>query len=140
MVFFFKQKTAYEMRISDWSSDVCSSDLLVGAHQVRHARIYPLGDDALRVTGAGVGARQPEQHMEQLAHQPHGVAAADALVAVHRLVADLLDQPRLLVDVRRQQLLEPGLGQQHRSEEHTSELQSLMRISYAVFCLQKKTT
>src|SRR3546814_2232469 len=33
--FFFKQKTAYEMRISDWSSDVCSSDLLVGALQVQ---------------------------------------------------------------------------------------------------------
>src|SRR3546814_7702983 len=121
------------MRISVWSSDVCSSDL----------------------TGTGVGARQPEQQVEQLAHQPRGVAAAHALVAVHRLVADLLDQPRLLVDVRRQQLLEPGLGQQHvqaavvrhpqvavvpvqRSEEHTSELQSLMRISYAVFCLKKK--
>src|SRR3546814_2359952 len=33
-VFFFKQKTAYEMRISDWSSDVCSSDLSVAAHQI----------------------------------------------------------------------------------------------------------
>src|SRR3546814_9321327 len=33
---FFKQKTAYEMRISDWSSDVCSSDLLLSAAQVRH--------------------------------------------------------------------------------------------------------
>src|SRR3546814_4240206 len=32
VVFFFKQKTAYEMRISDWSSDVCSSDLIAGAH------------------------------------------------------------------------------------------------------------
>src|SRR3546814_4612999 len=35
-VFFFKQKTAYEMRISDWSSDVCSSDLDVGALLLRH--------------------------------------------------------------------------------------------------------
>src|SRR3546814_15156400 len=35
LVFFFKQKTAYEMRISDWSSDVCSSDLIVPAH-MRH--------------------------------------------------------------------------------------------------------
>src|SRR3546814_8374697 len=38
--FFFKQKTAYEMRISDWSSDVCSSDLLVGAPLRRGGRLY----------------------------------------------------------------------------------------------------
>src|SRR3546814_7506970 len=36
MIFFFKQKTAYEMRISDWSSDVCSSDLLLGQHAEEH--------------------------------------------------------------------------------------------------------
>src|SRR3546814_7413899 len=39
-IFFFKQKTAYEMRISDWSSDVCSSDLLVGVH-IREVRHHP---------------------------------------------------------------------------------------------------
>src|SRR3546814_1634043 len=39
--FFFKQKTAYEMRISDWSSDVCSSDLDVGAHPVAGAKRFP---------------------------------------------------------------------------------------------------
>src|SRR3546814_4346413 len=56
MVFFFKQKTAYEMRISDWSSDVCSSDLcvdrqrqLAAVHQVEDlaplaAVVWPLGD------------------------------------------------------------------------------------------------
>src|SRR3546814_14840226 len=37
-IFFFKQKTAYEMRISDWSSDVCSSDLLTNRHRTRHLR------------------------------------------------------------------------------------------------------
>src|SRR3546814_19036478 len=38
MLFFFKQKTAYEMRISDWSSDVCSSDLLASARPLHHPR------------------------------------------------------------------------------------------------------
>src|SRR3546814_5821868 len=42
--FFFKQKTAYEMRISDWSSDVCSSDLLVGAEESQLGEL--LGDGA----------------------------------------------------------------------------------------------
>src|SRR3546814_18468430 len=46
--FFFKQKTAYEMRISDWSSDVCSSDLRIGArHQGEHAGMRRIGDEAL---------------------------------------------------------------------------------------------
>src|SRR3546814_14117345 len=45
--FFFKQKTAYEMRISDWSSDVCSSDLAVAQHHPVDRR--PPGDDALVV-------------------------------------------------------------------------------------------
>src|SRR3546814_9242925 len=39
LFFFFKQKTAYEMRISDWSSDVCSSDLVPGFHRQRHRRL-----------------------------------------------------------------------------------------------------
>src|SRR3546814_4004034 len=43
MFFFFKQKTAYEMRISDWSSDVCSSDLLAAAYLVARKRGYPAG-------------------------------------------------------------------------------------------------
>src|SRR3546814_9402688 len=42
MFFFFKQKTAYEMRISDWSSDVCSSDLRVGEQRSRPARAQEL--------------------------------------------------------------------------------------------------
>src|SRR3546814_18451158 len=46
--FFFKQKTAYEMRISDWSSDVCSSDLLI-AEQARHL----VGVEVIAVAVAG---------------------------------------------------------------------------------------
>src|SRR3546814_1524828 len=94
--FFFKQKTAYEMRISDWSSDVCSSDLLV-------------------TLAVELGHRHREDVVARTAmHDVRAVAAEDHIVAV------------AAVD-----------GVVARSEEHTSELQSLMRISYAVFCLKK---
>ena len=86
---------------------------LVGAHQGGHQLLVPLGHDALGIAGSGVGARQPEQHVEQLAHQAHGVAAAHALVAVHGQVAELLDQPHLVVHVGRHQLRERHLGEQH---------------------------
>src|SRR3546814_3394908 len=84
------------MRISDWSSDVCSSDLLFLA---AHAQIM------------------------QIAR--HHVAVG----VLHDQLGALADLVRILLS---------GLDHPHRSEEHTSELQSLMRISYAVFCLQQK--
>src|SRR3546814_7428890 len=109
------------MRISDWSSDVCSSDL-------RYAG-----------PGCAAGAPTPEA--------PPAPCVAFGLVLY--CPADSRTQPLLPGDA--------GLGVRYsatrflssypsvpfstlRSEEHTSELQSLMRISYAVFCLKKKTT
>src|SRR3546814_1080892 len=83
------------MRISDWSSDVCSSDL-------------------------------PRAHIYHYAN--YEIAALRRLTAEHRVgeaAMDQLQRERRFVDL-------------FRSEEHTSELQSLMRISYAVFCLKKK--
>src|SRR3546814_9514744 len=53
LFFFFKQKTAYEMRISDWSSDVCSSDLAAASRQVRSRRLYRLSDRVARTYRAG---------------------------------------------------------------------------------------
>src|SRR3546814_9915785 len=98
------------MRISDWSSDVCSSDLADPLQDMRQ-RERP-------VTDVGVPARAQDRH-----HRHPENAGGDGEAHV-----DLGDQAR-------------GDGrQQHRSEEHTSELQSLMRISYAVFCLKKKKT
>src|SRR3546814_8478085 len=101
------------MRISDWSSDVCSSDLggkrhdrlFASRHACRerlrlrqHALDEIIGDGAFgvvlrRIAGSGGGHADPH----------------------------------------------PAIGHKRRSEEHPSELQSLMRISYAVFCLKKKT-
>src|SRR3546814_6009882 len=120
--FFFKQKTAYEMRISDWSSDVCSSDLVVQ----RGAQLW-WRDPLLQ--------QRRERHRQLVVlGAVHGqVQQQQVLVAVHR-VADAGQRDAQVVQ-RRQR---PGRGGQAvRSEEHTSELQSLMRISYAVFRLKK---
>src|SRR3546814_10041280 len=98
--FFFKQKTAYEMRISDWSSDVCSSDL--APFIIRRGDFHYLfasfdfccrGADSTYYTVVGRAAKAEGPYVDR---------------------------------------------EGRRSEEHTSELQSLMRISYAVFCLKKK--
>src|SRR3546814_7942426 len=97
------------MRISDWSSDVCSSDL-------PHHRRHPIEGNLPLHGDAGRG---------------RGVARACSDLCEHTGAAD-----------RRHGACRdrhPG-GLSDRSEEHTSELQSLMRISYAVLCLKKKKT
>src|SRR3546814_1771404 len=113
------------MRISDWSSDVCSSDLLAVGCLLADAA----GAGGIDIEGAlrlvAVDARAGVQHLDHhVAALPERLGALldEGLGAVQRL------DRRRLADRR-------GVG---RSEEHTSELQSLMRISYAVFCLKKK--
>src|SRR3546814_6929713 len=78
-VFFFKQKTAYEMRISDWSSDVCSSDLRAraGAH-LRRCRGYQRCRDRRRSRGA---ARNGAAAM---ARRPAADQQGGALLGLHR--------------------------------------------------------
>src|SRR3546814_7192931 len=96
------------MRISDWSSDVCSSDL-----------------------PASVGRQRPEGGLRAPQLQP-----ADPRLLRLRLPCRLHPDPPASLHHRQGPRRRPcRLG---RSEEHTSELQSLMRISYAVFCLKKK--
>src|SRR3546814_7257599 len=120
MFFFFKQKTAYEMRISDWSSDVCSSDL----------KLRRQCDGLVQ----GIG-------MQRLGAAQHGSHRLDG--GAHHVVVGVLLGERdarslaMRAQHRRARLLRVELLHD-RSEEHTSELQSLMRISYAVFCLKKK--
>src|SRR3546814_8835660 len=121
-VFFFKQKTAYEMRISDWSSDVCSSDLAV-RHVCRAARVARTRQPVTRHLLHLRLDAQPRQLL------PRGGDREDG--DVHHPVADRRRR-------RVQHRLDTGDGGSGRSEEHTSELQSLMRISYAVICLKKK--
>src|SRR3546814_1973830 len=107
--FFFKHKTAYEMRISDWSSDVCSSDLIAG----RLEQQLPARQPAVAIVEAAAGDDVPQK------------AVALGVDAIQPVGEGLRRAER------------PGHAG-GRSEEHTSELQSLMRISYAVFCLKKK--
>src|SRR3546814_3728026 len=124
-VFFFKQKTAYEMRISDWSSDVCSSDLdKFGADDIQR--------DGFRRQNIGVVQLADDQRTDaqRIAATDHafGGQADQRIGALHLLQR---------VDKAIEQGAITGRRVQ-RSEEHTSELQSLMRNSYAVFCLKKK--
>src|SRR3546814_5580868 len=120
-IFFFKQKTAYEMRISDWSSDVCSSDLwsIRGPEGNPDARARRT---EIVAVAAGIGAEKFE--LERAGVVPGGLRRG------------VEDRP----GCGGRRAHEYGGRHPRRSEEHTSELQSLMRISYAVFCLKKKTT
>src|SRR3546814_7089687 len=121
-IFSYARKTAYEMRISDWSSDVCSSDLSRRARAEIRAHLVLAGargaDPIARRGQAGAGFGVPDRR---------GRNAAGARADAGRVAGGAVSPSR----ARRR----PGPD---RSEEHTSELQSLMRISYAVFCLKKK--
>src|SRR3546814_3819715 len=117
------------MRISDWSSDVCSSDLL---SQPLCAAALADFQQAQRVGCAAV--------LHVVAAGEHDVVAggeqAGVVQGLHGVARGLARGQAAAVEVDREHVAH----QRHpppRSEEHTSELQSLMRISYAVFCLNK---
>src|SRR3546814_8370097 len=92
------------MRISDWSSDVCSSDLI--CHPAHVAQLQREGVDAMMARQFEGGRQRAQAFIGQDGHPVVGRQAPKRIEV--------------------------------RSEEHTSELQSLLRISYAVFCLKKK--
>src|SRR3546814_3715657 len=128
------------MRISDWSSDVCSSDLvqlsLSWARRRRNA--LPRKPDrsgyAVSALTIGLGSHQSHRRLclvrspRSRRQWPHAAAHQTATV---NLCPHNAQGP---TSGRRN----PRLNSGYRSEEHTSELQTLMRISYAVFCLKKK--
>src|SRR3546814_2365587 len=121
--FFFKQKTAYEMRISDWSSDVCSSDLV---------EVDRSGFD-LQLMGAFYHRKVAELNLQLYAYY---LDERDSLGFQTRNRKVWTPGMRLSREAKRGKM---DFEFEGRSEEHTSELQSLMRISYAVFCLKKQT-
>src|SRR3546814_1613594 len=113
------------MRISDWSSDVCPSDLRLRVREVRGVagtwHHHPFG------------ARQARRHVACAVERDRRIAVAMHDQCRYR------DARQLFADVvAADQRLETAHQIVGRSEEHTSELQSLMRTSYAVFCLKKK--
>src|SRR3546814_8037352 len=118
-MFFFKQKTAYEMRISDWSSDVCSSDLELPKFNKRIDELTSRADKWVFI-------------FKNLHLLTEPIFTDDPIFQRLFQITDYFNQPeedrKMIIDRERDL----------RSEEHTSELQSLMRSSYAVFCLQKK--
>src|SRR3546814_8743705 len=114
------------MRISDWSSDVCSSDLQpnIFLNSYLGYTMWDYESDAPQMwPGPNNTAPRPpgmsDEEYQKTYKQQHYPTAAEVHKALERNPEGA--SPR-------------GL----RSEEHTSELQSLMRISYAVFCLKKK--
>src|SRR3546814_4563000 len=127
------------MRISDWSSDVCSSDLVGLAQAALDAA--ELGDVGVRGHEAAAGHRvAADLDDAAVGHHAFGqVRAARAhegkapLQRAFEVAAWRLPGQRPATEVG-----DRTADPQQRSEEHTSELQSLMRISYAVFCLKKK--
>src|SRR3546814_3635632 len=123
--FFFKQKTAYEMRISDWSSDVCSSDLV---HPPGGS--VPAGGDKPAVRRR----HRPRARAGRFPRPPPGRRTRRPPPGFRRCSSS---------DVRfRNRPFRPHFREYDRcsgrSEEHKSELQSLMRISYEAFCFTKK--
>src|SRR3546814_2391714 len=119
------------MRISDWSSDVCSSDLQLLHRVLRHHLVLVALNDQ-----AGGGAGGEEAEVVHVGRRRHRDEAVDLRPAHQELHADPGAEGEA-GDPARLGVVVVGL-QPVRSEEHTSELQSLMRISYAVFCLKKK--
>src|SRR3546814_9542368 len=121
------------MRISDWSSDVCSSDL-VG---ILRDRQEGNRDDARQHDEDGDHPGEDRTVDEEVRHCRAtllGDGGRRLLAALPRLRIDLGAGTDLLEALDHYELA----GPEARSDEHTSELQSLMRISYAVFCLNKK--
>src|SRR3546814_6731993 len=112
------------MRISDWSSDVCSSDLPAYIATGSLDLFFDENlDYARRLVAAGVSV-----DLHSYAGAIHAFNAIPDAALSQRFNAGLLAAAAAMA------------GPPRRSEEHTSELQSLMRISYAVFCLKKKKT
>src|SRR3546814_5740214 len=111
------------MRISDWSSDVCSSDLFVVV-----VGLGPFaGAMALFVHTTGILAKLFSEAVEAIDPQPVEGIRATGANAVEEVVYGVIPQ-----------VLPLWASYPLRSEEHTPELQSLKRNSYAVFCWNKK--
>src|SRR3546814_5623762 len=133
------------MRISDWSSDVCSSDL--GAALIRRRPDVRQAERRLAAATARIGVETAALYPTVSLGASAGTTSRtiEGLVsdsALHFSIGPLISWSFPNWDVARARIDQASATTKatlaERSEEHTSELQSLMRISYAVFCLKKK--
>src|SRR3546814_5940931 len=108
------------MRISDWSSDVCSSDLGIAVTRSTNSV-----DDLIDGVKIDLLAASPGT--------PVTIGTTRPIASLEQVVTDFVDTYNHMLALLKEDT------NPIRSEEHTSELQSLMRISYAVFCLKNKT-
>src|SRR3546814_4151588 len=139
------------MRISDWSSDVCSSDLTpwFGQGVTQGAVFYLAGEGRSQIVRRFNGWAQyhgvslegaPIFLADRLPPLHDRLTAAEVIETIKRIADELffnsggIDPSLIVVDTVARAL---AGADENRSEEHTSELQSLIRISYAVFCLKK---
>src|SRR3546814_7606699 len=148
IVFFFKQETAYELRISDWSSDVCSSDLhhlvIASFLGVAHRGIHTdIGDEAGDDERLNLATAQMDIQIGAVERSPIIFVDDDIACLGAEFGRDFLGIGAVLES--RKARIGDRLRMRHLrgivaaiGRAHTSELQSLMRISYAVFCLKKK--
>src|SRR3546814_6406859 len=112
------------MRISDWSSDVCSSDLIQLGAVLATGNSAVVSAEAVSTGLLGL----PDTVLAKIAQVENAMSTEDIATAlIEGGAKEIANASHILADCA-------GT----RSEEHTSELQSLMRISYAVFCLKKK--
>src|SRR3546814_10850501 len=118
------------MRISDWSSDVCSSDLLVRMKGI----VWDEASQGTKFEYIDIPADLVDQANEWHEKLVESAAEANEELMNKYLETGELTEAEINLGLRTRTIA----GEIQRSEEHTSELQSLMRISYAVFCLKKK--
>src|SRR3546814_3003986 len=143
--FFFKQKTAYEMRISDWSSDVCSSDL---SDKLALQRLKEAAEKAKIELSS---ATQTEVNLPFITADQAGPKHLNMKLTRAKLEALVDDLIKRTIEPCKKALKDAGLKASEidevilvggmtrmpRSEEHRTELPSIMRISYAVMCLKQ---
>src|SRR3546814_1212280 len=113
------------MRISDWSSDVCSSDLPLRLDQAEGRWTYGGGVLGISAPSARIRDAADERRFEPVSARDVKLALEDGVIRGDAIIARPKDGRRLALV--------------SRSEEHTSELQSLMSTSYDVSCMTKKT-
>src|SRR3546814_4256810 len=114
------------MRISDWSSDVCSSDLKAARSRFRLPVLSPDDFPLIKAGELPIAFEMPAEKLSKMfGSARYAISTEETRYYLNGIFFHVLEDELLAVA---------------RSEEHTSELQSLMRSSYAVFCLKKKKT